>query len=116
MEINVFNDKDKNLYNDFLVKSEYKDILQSWEWGEVKSNFNWKISRIGFFEEGKLKGICQVLGKKLPFGFSLFYVPRGPVTDWRNLDLSYKIISSLGEFFIKNKKGQKCLFLRLASS
>ncbi|OHB17189.1 MAG: hypothetical protein A2913_01010 [Parcubacteria group bacterium RIFCSPLOWO2_01_FULL_40_65] len=113
MEINVFNDKDKNLYNDFLVKSEYKDILQSWEWGEVKSNFNWKISRIGFFEEGKLKGICQVLGKKLPFGFSLFYVPRGPVTDWRNLDLSYKIISSLGEFFIKNKKGQKCLFLRL---
>lgn len=113
MEIIKFNDNNKNQYTNFLLKSEYKDILQSWEWGEVKSNFNWKVSRVGFFEENKLKGICQTLEKKLLLGFSLFYVPRGPVINWSDLDLSHRIINSLKEFFTKNKKNQKYLFLRL---
>ena len=113
MEITEFNDNDKDRYTNFLLQSEYKDILQSWEWGEVKSKFNWKVSRIGFFERGELKGISQILEKKLPLGFSLLYVPRGPIIDWNNLDLTSKIIDSLRLFFIKSKKNQRCLFLRL---
>ena len=113
MEIIEFNDNNKDQYNDFLLQSDYKDILQSWEWGEVKSKFNWKVSRIGFFEGGRLKGISQILEKRLPFGFSLIYVPRGPIIDWNNLDLVSKIIDSLRQFFIKNKKSQRWLFLRL---
>jgi len=113
MEVIEFNNSGKDQYRQFLLKSEYKDILQSWEWGEVKSNFNWKAIRIGFFEENKLKGVSQILEKKLILGFSLLYVPRGPATNWDDLDLSRKVIESLKEFFISYKKSQRCFFLRL---
>ncbi|TSC91147.1 MAG: methicillin resistance protein [Parcubacteria group bacterium Gr01-1014_2] len=113
MEIKVFNDEDRSLYNNFLLQSEYKDILQSWQWGEIKSkfNFNWKAIRIGFLENKELKGIAQILERKLPFGFSLLYIPRGPVTDWDNLNLVQDLTSSLKDFIDKFNK--KTIFLRL---
>lgn len=113
MEIIEFNDNDKDRYTNFLLKSEYKDILQSWEWGEVKASFNWEASRIGFFEDGELKGIAQILEKKLLSGFSLFYIPRGPIINWKDLVLVLKVIDSLKTSFKRDKKSQKNLFLRL---
>ena len=73
MEITEFKDTDKDLYNKFLFDSRYKDILQSWEWGEVKPKLNWITHRIGFFENNNLCGIAQILEKRLPFGFFLLY-------------------------------------------
>jgi peptidoglycan pentaglycine glycine transferase (the first glycine) len=115
MEIVEFNENNKDQYTNFLLQSNYKDILQSWEWGEVKSNFNWQVTRIGFFENTELKGICQILEKRLSFGFSLLYIPRGPITDWNNYDLVQKIINQLKLFFTENKKNKKYLFLRFES-
>lgn len=111
METNVFNDKDRNLYNNFLLKSKYKDILQSWEWGEVKSSVNWQTQRIGFLKNKSLVGVTQVLKKRLPFGFSLFYIPRGPIIDWADLNLIPEVLSSLKDFFIDQRN--KAIFLRL---
>src|SRR3989344_4872051 len=113
METVVFNGGDRSRYSDFLLNSKYKDILQSWEWGEIKSKFNWKAERLGFFNNGQLLGTAQVLERKLPFNFSLFYVPRGPVTDWQNYELSREIISALKKKFEEKIKNKKILFLRL---
>ncbi|MEK7659511.1 MAG: peptidoglycan bridge formation glycyltransferase FemA/FemB family protein [Patescibacteria group bacterium] len=113
MKIVIFNNKDKNQYNNFLLNSKYKDILQSWEWGDVKSRFNWRAERLGFFKEGRLVGLVQILERKLPLNFSLFYVPRGPVIDWQNYRLVKEVITGLKEDFSKKIKNNKVLFLRL---
>ncbi len=113
MEIVTFSEKDRNQYKDFLLESEYKNFLQSWEWGELKSRFNWQAQRIGFFKDNELRGIAQVLKRKLPLGFDLLYIPRGPIADWSDLDLINNLLDCLKDFFSKNKVSSKTLFLRL---
>lgn len=113
MEVIEFDENSKDQYSDFLFKSKYKDVLQSWQWGEIKSkfNFNWKAARIGFLKDKELKGVAQILERKLPLGHSLFYIPRGPVTDWDDLDLVQDLISSLKSF--ADGLNKKTIFLRL---
>src|SRR3989344_2597111 len=110
MEIIVFNDKDKGQYDNFLFNSKHKDILQSWEWGEVKSKFNWTAERFGFFKNGQLVGVVQVLERKLPFGFYLLYVPRGPVIDWHDRELIKEAIPALIKNFKERVRNKKTLF------
>lgn len=113
MDSIIFSDNDRKKYTNFLLDSKYKDILQSWEWGEIKSRFNWKAYRIGFLKDGELRGVAQILKRKLPFGFSLFYVPRGPITDWENLELVKEITRSLKILFTEKLKDRKTIFMRL---
>src|SRR3989344_5185252 len=113
MEIIEFGDKDKILYTDFLTNSKYGNILQSWEWGEVKSKFSWQAKRLGFFRNKELKGVAQILGKKLALGFSLFYIPRGPVSAWTDQSLIGELLDDLKSFFIEEIKNNRTLFFRL---
>lgn len=61
-------------WNEFINKHPNTHILQSGAWGELKSSFGWKAVRI-------ISGDCgaQVLFRKLPGGFTIAYVPKGPV-------------------------------------
>ena len=113
MKVIIFNETEKEKYNNFLSTSKFKDILQSWQWGEIKSKFNlhWKAVRIGFLENNELKGVAQILERKLPFGLSLFYVPRGPITDWDNLNLVRELIPTIRSF--ADKFNNKIIFWRL---
>ncbi|MEK7579680.1 MAG: peptidoglycan bridge formation glycyltransferase FemA/FemB family protein [Patescibacteria group bacterium] len=113
MEIKNLKDEERGLYSDFLFNSKYKDILQSWEWGDVKSKFNWKAERLGFFKDGKLIGVAQILERRLPLGFSIFYMPRGPIFDWEDKELIKKAIPLLAKEIREKAKTKKTLFLRL---
>lgn len=75
---------DKKIYNDFVKNHPYGNALQSWEWGELKENFGWQAERFGLFENDKIIGAAQCLIKKLPLGFKILYIPRGPVLDFEN--------------------------------
>ncbi|MCX6053937.1 MAG: peptidoglycan bridge formation glycyltransferase FemA/FemB family protein [Chloroflexi bacterium] len=61
-------------WNHFLEKHSHAHILQSGAWGELKSGFGWKAVRV--LSEG-----CgaQILFRSLPGGFSIGYIPKGPV-------------------------------------
>lgn len=58
----------------FLDKFPNAHILQSGEWGELKSAFGWKAVRVVAGDGG-----AQILFRRLPFGLTLAYIPRGPV-------------------------------------
>ena len=60
-------------------------LLQSAEWGELKSEFSWKPVR---FHAGGCS--AQILFKSLPGGMSIGYIPKGPFGPlnsefWRDL-------------------------------
>lgn len=52
-------------------------LLQSWAWGELKSRFDWTVSRL------QASGVAaQILFRRLPLGFTIAYIPKGPPMDW----------------------------------
>lgn len=62
--------------------SHYPDahLLQTTAWGEIKAAFGWDVVRLvtGDDEEEYPKG-AQVLFRRLPFGRTLAYIPKGPL-------------------------------------
>lgn len=53
-------------------------LLQTSAWGQLKAAFGWQPQAVRAGPAGAL-----VLFRKLPLGFTLAYVPRGPLADWR---------------------------------
>ena len=54
-------------------------LLQSEAWGQLKSNFGWTAHRIQTDNAA-----AQILFKQLPLGFTIAYIPKGPMVDWQN--------------------------------
>lgn len=67
-----------NEWNDFLSDCPEVHLLQTGAWGELKSNFGWRAVRMASDIGGESWG-AQILFRKLPFGLSLAYIPKGPV-------------------------------------
>ena len=60
-----------------IIEAQRGHLLQSWAWGELKSRFGWAAERIQVGEAA-----VQLLLRQLPLGFSIAYVPKGPLVDW----------------------------------
>ncbi len=91
--------EDREVWQDFLKKSEFDYFLQSWQWGEFQSlGLGKKIFRLGFYDQDLLVGVCLAITEKTRFG-EFIYIPRGPIFDWKDLNLVGRIISSLASFF-----------------
>jgi len=65
-------------WEQFLANHPDAHLLQSAAWGSLKSEFGWRPVRVQVGECG-----VQILFRRLPFGLSIGYIPKGPVgTDW----------------------------------
>jgi peptidoglycan pentaglycine glycine transferase (the first glycine) len=62
-------------WNAFLAKHPTAHLLQSGEWGQLKSSFGWEPVHLLEGETG-----AQILFRRLLLGFTLAYLPKGPVT------------------------------------
>lgn len=70
-------------WNQYLQSHPDAHLLQTGEWGELKSNFGWEPVRIIDGEMG-----IQILFRKLPLGFTVGYIPKGNVDGslWPRID------------------------------
>jgi lipid II:glycine glycyltransferase (peptidoglycan interpeptide bridge formation enzyme) len=62
-------------WNQFLAAHPNAHLLQTGEWGELKSAFGWKPVRIVNGDAG-----VQILFRKLPFGFTIGYIPKAVIS------------------------------------
>jgi lipid II:glycine glycyltransferase (peptidoglycan interpeptide bridge formation enzyme) len=86
-------------WQEFIARHPQAHILQSEEWGRLKSAFGWVPKYLVHQDAGVL-----ILFKKLPLGFSVGYIPKGPIgTNWMQL---WPEIDRLC-------KEQRCIFLKL---
>jgi peptidoglycan pentaglycine glycine transferase (the first glycine) len=67
-------------WDQFLTSHPNAHLLQTGAWGELKSAFGWQPVRLAVGESG-----AQVIFRRLPLGFSLAYIPKGPIGDDWNL-------------------------------
>lgn len=97
-------------FNDFLAKSEKGHVLQSWEWGEIKSRTGWQPWRLVVEEEGEIVAVVSLLERKIPVvGIPIFYASRGPVLNWRNAELFDLVLEEIR----KLAKTRGAIFLKI---
>lgn len=63
-------------WDEFLTQYPNAHFLQSSAWGELKARFGWRVTRLISGDSG-----TQVLFRSLPIGYSIAYLPKGPLGD-----------------------------------
>jgi lipid II:glycine glycyltransferase (peptidoglycan interpeptide bridge formation enzyme) len=75
-------ERDRDAFDAYVASSPTGDLLQSWEWGEIKQTNGWEPIRYVAEEGGRIVAAVSVLRRRpFPFGPPLLYAPRGPVFD-----------------------------------
>ncbi len=103
-----FTDQLSREENDGFVKAHpLCNLLQSSSWADIKSN--WDHCYTGVKKDGCLVATAMVLIKRLPLGFTLFYIPRGPIMDYKDQALTAFMLKEL------KKLGKKhhCLYIKI---
>ncbi len=97
-------------HDDFVSSHKQANLLQSSSWAKVKDN--WGNARIGFYENEILKAVASILIQPLPLGFTLLYIPRGPIMDYTDKKLVAFVLKSLKEF----GKTKRAIFIKFDPS
>lgn len=102
--------KEKEHFNNFVEQAPKSHILQSWEWGELKSKGEWTPYRL-LVENDNQEPLAaiSILARRIPvLGKQIFYAPRGPVGDWHDHELMdflfaeiRKLAQDKGAIFLK---------------
>lgn len=92
----------------FVNKSPQTHLLQSSQWAMVKNE--WRNERLGFFKNGELVAVASVLIRSLVAfaGFTMIYIPRGPVMDYQDRETVAFVLKSLIDF----GRTQRSIFVR----
>ncbi len=85
-------------WDEYLKAFPDAHLLQMGAWGDLKGEFGWLALRIG----NKFAG-AQILFRKLPFGLTIAYLPKGPVGEpdpafWQEVD---RVCRSNNAVFLK---------------
>ena len=85
-------------HDTFVKNSPQANLLQSSQWASVKTE--WQNERLGFYKDDKLVAVASVLIRKLlsPASFTIIYIPRGPIMDYKDKELVSFVLSALKEY------------------
>lgn len=97
-----FSDKEEiDKIKKFLQDSTFSNIFQSFEWAKVKSN--WDLNVFYKKNDDEIIGVIFVISVfNKEHGKKLFYAPRGPVCDIRDIELVKSLVDEVSEFAKNN--------------
>ena len=101
-------------HDEFVKNSPQTNLLQSSDWAKIKDN--WGNERRGVYQDDKLVAVASILIQPLPLGFTMLYIPRGPIMDYQNSQLVAFMLQSI-KTYAKSKRAvfakfDPSLFLR----
>ena len=101
-------------HDEFVKNSPQTNLLQSSDWAKIKDN--WGNERLGVYQDDKLVAVASILIQPLPLGFTMLYIPRGPIMDYQNSQLVTFMLQSI-KTYAKSKRAvfakfDPSLFLR----
>ncbi len=101
---------DAAAWNRALLQLPGYHALQTWQWGELKSQFGWQMHPLSFREEGKPVGQALLLTRQLPgLPWKLAYTPRGPIFPFQDIERSTQLLERLQE----EARRRRALFLKI---
>lgn len=95
---------DRKTWNAMVSGMPQLHLLQTWEWGEVKSKFGWQAFHKVWREEGEVAAAALVLERSvslggLPVRLRMHYSPKGPLlVDWEDAELRRRVLEDLADF------------------
>jgi len=93
IEFSKGDDEGIKRWNEFSSNCLWGDILQFWQWGELKKTEGWKPLRLQVKKENQVVLQVQFLLKKVKFLGVLAYAPHGPVADsFENLQIGLEFL------------------------
>jgi len=98
----IENIKEKE-YTEFVINHPNSHFLKAYEWGEVAKIRGFVPYYVGMKEKNKLIATALLLQKKIPLGYSYFYIPRGFAIDYNNYKLIEKFTKEIAKFVKKHK-------------
>ncbi len=102
LKIRQIEEKDKDLWNDFASSQKNAQVLQSFEWGKVKTA--WKAFYLMVFEENNPLAAALILKRKLPYiNKSIFYSPRGPLVNFHDTRILFFLMDQIEDLAKKEK-------------
>ena len=103
-------DIEKDKYEEFVKNHKKSHFLQSYAWGEfAKKEKNLIPHYVGLEDNNKLVATALILEKKLPLHLSYFYIPRGYVLDYDNLDILKNFTKEIKNY----AKKYKAIFIKI---
>jgi lipid II:glycine glycyltransferase (peptidoglycan interpeptide bridge formation enzyme) len=82
-------------WNSQLSKMPHAHVLQTWEWGQFKyETTGWYPHRWAIQKNDEIVAMCSMGERKIGL-FSMMYAPKGPATDYSNLELLTEVFSLL---------------------
>lgn len=101
-------------HDEFVKTSPQTNLLQSSDWAKIKDN--WGNERLGVYQDHKLVAVASILIQPIPLGFTMLYIPRGPIMDYQNSELVAFMLQSI-KTYAKSKRAvfakfDPSLFLR----
>lgn len=93
-------------HDQFAKSSQQTNLLQSSSWARIKDN--WGNERIGFYNDGQLVASASILIRQLPLGFSMLYIPRGPIMDYQDANLVQFVLKTLKKY----GKSKRAIFIK----
>lgn len=89
-------------------------LFQTQEWAELKSRYGWENHQVILESHGLIDAAALVLSRGVRFTrllpeFKVLYSPRGPLTDWSDLEKFEKILHEMEEMCRK----QDAIFIKI---
>lgn len=102
---------DRQQWNDFVAKSAYCNITQTYEWGELLPVRGSDVLRFGVIDhEGQLCAVMLIIVTYIsPLKIAYFYAPRGPIIE----DPDDPAMAVLLNFVKKEADGRHAFMLKL---
>ncbi len=73
-------------------------LLQSWQWGELKSQYGWTPLRILWNDDSQTPiAAAQLLFRTTTGNLTIAYCPRGPILNWEDPVLYCQVLSDLAD-------------------
>lgn len=103
MEFRETAEQDRARFNDFVAGFSTGDLLQSFEWGDLKARGGWKPARVIGEKHGEIVAAASLLKRAIPkVGRCIMYAPRGPVLDTTDAQLVQEFTAHLCETAAKH--------------
>ena len=97
-------------HDEFVKNSPQTNLLQSSDWAKIKDN--WGNERLGVYQDQKLVAVASILIQPLPLGFTMLYIPRGPIMDYQNSQLVSFMLQSIKTY----AKSKRAVFAKIDPS
>lgn len=100
---------ERQVWEEFVAEHPAGHLLQGWAWGELKTGQGWRAWRLALVEAGRPIAGAQLLLRRLPLGFYVGYVPKGPLVDWQSPEQLKAVLAGLHRIC----RSQRSIFLKI---